>query len=338
MAALALLRCSARARLLSGAWGSRPKNNRHSPRAHLPLQWRDLPHPLTGFPRLPVSDRQSGLNGRALGATGHHCCSQRHFSDKILVELDEATGVAIMKMKNPPVNSLSLEFLTEFSISLEKLEMDRGCRGLIITSAVPKIFSAGLDITEMCGKSAEHCRAFWSAVQEMWLKLYGSNMVTIAAINGSSPAGGCLMAMCCDYRIMADNPKFAIGLNETQLGIVAPFWFKDTMTGIVGNRMTEQSLQLGQMYPSPEALRIGLVDRLVLEEKVLSTATAVMTQWLAVPDHARQITKSMMHKKTLDRLVKQREADIENFVSFITRDSIQRSLQVYMERLKQRKP
>lgn len=266
------------------------------------------------------------------------CHIRRHFSNnKVIVELDDATGVAVMKMKNPPVNSLSLELLTEFSITIEKLEMDRSCRGLILTSAVPKIFSAGLDITEMCGKSAEHYAAFWRAVQELWLKLYGSNMVTIAAINGSSPAGGCLMAMCCDFRIMADNPKFAIGLNETQLGIVAPFWFKDTMTNVLGYRMTEQSLQLGQMYSPPEALKIGLVDQLVPEDKVQSTAAAVMGMWLSVPDHARQITKSMMRKPNIERLVNQREADINNFVSFITRDSIQKSLQVYMDRLKQRK-
>ncbi|KAM3916726.1 enoyl-CoA delta isomerase 1, mitochondrial [Leptodactylus fuscus] len=267
-----------------------------------------------------------------------HYRSQRAFSNnKILVELDESTGVAVMQMKSPPVNSLSLDFLTEFSISLEKLEMDRGCRGVILTSAFPRIFSAGLDITEMCGKSTEHYGAFWRAVQEMWLKLYGSNMVTIAAVNGSSPAGGCLLALCCDYRIMADDPKFAIGLNETQLGIVAPFWFKDTMTNTIGNRATEQSLQLGQMYPAPHALKIGLVDKLVPEDKVQSTAAATMTQWLSVPDHARQLTKSMMRKPAIDRLVKNREDDINNFISFISRDSIQKSLQVYMERLKQKK-
>ncbi|MEE6497294.1 hypothetical protein FKM82_002702 [Ascaphus truei] len=247
--------------------------------------------------------------------------SCRHFSNnKIIVELDEATGVAVMKMNSPPVNSLSLEFLTDFSISIEKLEMDRGCRGLILTSDVPRIFSAGLDIMEMYGKSAEHYAAFWRAVQEMWLRVYGSNMVTIAAINGSSPAGGCLMAMCCDYRVMADNPKF-----------------KDTMLSVLGHRMTEQSLQLGLMYPAPDALRIGLVDKLVPEDKVQSTASSIMANWLAIPDHARQITKSMMRKQTIERLVNHRESDTNNFVSFISRDSIQRSLQMYMERLKQKK-
>lgn len=45
-----------------------------------------------------------------------------------------------------------------------------------------------------------------------------------ASSQGASPAGGCLMALSCDYRVMADNPKYVMGLNETQLGIVAPFW------------------------------------------------------------------------------------------------------------------
>ncbi|XP_028670198.1 enoyl-CoA delta isomerase 1, mitochondrial [Erpetoichthys calabaricus] len=255
----------------------------------------------------------------------------------LTVEMDDNTGVAVVTMKSPPVNSLSLDFLTEFSISIEKLEMDRKCRGVILTSGLPKVFSAGLDIMEMYGKGPEHCAEFWRAVQEMWLKLYGSNMITIAAVNGSSPAGGCLMAMACDYRIMADNPKYSIGLNETLLGIVAPFWFKDTMMNTIGFRATELALQLGLLHNAPNALRVGLVDELVPEKEVLSAASTAISKWLAIPDHARQITKSMMRKPTIDRLLSHRDQDINNFVSFITKDSIQKSLQVYMERLKQRK-
>lgn len=286
--------------------------------------------------RLGVHSRHGGLQCLQPRLLPHQRSAST--SSKILVEMDDSTGIAVLTMKSPPVNSLSLDFLTEFSISLEKLELDRGCRGVILTSALPKIFSAGLDIMEMYGKSPEHCGEFWKAVQEMWLRLYGSSMITIAAINGSSPAGGCLMALACDYRIMAENPKYSIGLNETQLGIVAPFWFKDTLVNTVGNRAAELSLQLGLLYSAPDALRTSLVDLLVPEDKVLSTASQTMTQWLAIPDHARQITKSMMRKPTVDRLLASREPDINNFVSFITKDSIQKSLRVYMERLKQRKP
>ncbi|XP_067329682.1 enoyl-CoA delta isomerase 1, mitochondrial [Anolis sagrei] len=287
----------------------------------------------------------SGLFSRLQGnqssvqrLTGRPSVQNRLFSNnKILVELDENTGVATMTMKHPPVNSLNLELLTEFSISLEKLENDKACRGVILTSALPGIFSAGLDITEMSGKNEAHYTEFWKAVQEMWLTLYHSRVATVAAINGSSPAGGCLMSLSCDYRIMADNPKFRIGLNETQLGIVAPFWFKDTITNTIGHRAAERSLQLGLLYSPAEALQIGLVDELVPVEKVPLRATEVMAQWLAIPDHARQLSKSLMRKPTLDRLVAHREADIQNFVGFISRDSIQKSLQKAMERLKQRK-
>ncbi|XP_076609750.1 enoyl-CoA delta isomerase 1, mitochondrial [Chaetodon auriga] len=258
-------------------------------------------------------------------------------SPKLKVDFDQSTGVAVMCLQSPPVNSLSLDFLTEISIAVEKLEMDKSCRGLIITSSQPKVFSAGLDIMEMYRKSPEHCGEFWKAVQEMWLKLYGSNMVTIAAINGSSPAGGCLMSLTCDYRIMADNPRYTIGLNETQLGIVAPFWFKDTMINTVGHRTTEIALELGLLYKPSEALTVGLVDQLVPEDQVLTTATQTMTKWLSIPDHARQITKSMMRKPVIDKLMSNREADIHHFVSFITKESIQKSLGMYLEMLKKRK-
>uniref|UniRef100_A0A3B3ZUA3 Enoyl-CoA delta isomerase 1, mitochondrial n=1 Tax=Periophthalmus magnuspinnatus TaxID=409849 RepID=A0A3B3ZUA3_9GOBI len=258
-------------------------------------------------------------------------------SPNIKVDFNQSTGVAVLSMQSPPVNSLSLDLLTELCINLEKLEMDRACRGLIITSNQPKVFSAGLDILEMYGKSPERCGEFWRAVQEMWLKMYGSNMVTIAAINGSSPAGGCLLSLTCDYRIMVDNPRYSIGLNETLLGIVAPFWFKETMANTVGHRNTEMALELGLLYSPSEALKIGLVDQLVPQDQLLTTATETMKKWLAIPDHARQITKSMMRKPTLDKLTSNREADIQNFVSFITKDSIQKSLRMYLEMLKKRK-
>lgn len=50
------------------------------------------------------------------------------------------------------------------------------------------------------------------------------SLVVLLPLQGASPAGGCLIALTCDYRVMADNPKYCIGLNETLLGIVAPFW------------------------------------------------------------------------------------------------------------------
>ncbi|XP_041532286.1 enoyl-CoA delta isomerase 1, mitochondrial [Microtus oregoni] len=262
----------------------------------------------------------------------------RRFANKrVLVETEDKAGVAVMKFKNPPVNSLSLEFLTEFVISLEKLENDKTFRGVILTSDCPGVFSAGLDLMEMYGRNPAHYAEYWKAVQELWLRLYLSKLIIMSAINGASPAGGCLIALTCDYRIMADNPKYTIGLNETLLGIVAPFWFKDNFVNTIGHRAAERALQLGMLFPPAEALKVGVVDEVVPEDQVFSKTRSVMAQWLAIPDHSRQLTKSMTRKATADNLIKQREADIQYFVSFISRDSIQKSLQVYLEKLKQKR-
>ncbi|XP_058536341.1 enoyl-CoA delta isomerase 1, mitochondrial [Ochotona princeps] len=274
--------------------------------------------------------------GRGRRAAGGGDGARRFASHKVLVEPGPAAGVAVMRLGSPPVNSLSLELLTEFVISLEKLENDKSFRGVLLTSDCPGIFSAGLDLTEMCGRNAAHYAEYWKAVQELWLRLYLSNLVLVAAISGASPAGGCLMALSCDYRVMADNPKYVMGLNETQLGIVAPFWFKDTLVNTIGHRAAEQALQLGLLFPPAEALKVGMVDQVVPEDQVQSTALSVLARWMAIPDHARQLTKSMMRKATADRLVRQREADIQNFVSFVSRDSIQKSLQAYLQKLRQK--
>lgn len=126
-------------------------------------------------------------------------------------------GYAIVKMNKSPVNSLSLEFLTELNINLDKLEQNNDINGVILTSNLSTVFSAGLDIMEMYQCKQERLAQFWHTFQEFFIKLYGSNKVYIAAINGQAPAGGCMIALCCDYRIMVNEPRFRIGLNETLL-------------------------------------------------------------------------------------------------------------------------
>ncbi|XP_017366502.1 enoyl-CoA delta isomerase 1, mitochondrial [Cebus imitator] len=283
----------------------------------------------------------SRLQGAALGLTeraaGGGDGARRFGSQRVLVEPDAVPGVAVMRLNNPPVNRLSLEFLTELVISLEKLENDKSFRGVIMTSDCPGVFSAGLDLKEMCGRSPAHYAEYWKAVQELWLRFYQSSLVLVTAINGACPAGGCLIALTSDHRVLADNPKYSIGLNETLLGIVAPFWFKDTLVNTIGHRAAERALQLGLLFPPAQALQVGIVDQVVPEEQVQSVALSAIAQWMAIPEHARQLTKAMMRKATASRLITHRDEDVQNFVSFISRDSIQKSLQLYLERLKQRK-
>ncbi len=80
--------------------------------------------------------------------------------------------------------------------------------------------------------------------------------------------------------------KPVMGLNETKLGIAAPFWMKDVMVNTIGHRETEKMLGLGLQVDAVTAKRIGLVDEAVEVEQVLPVAEALLQQWLAIPGNS----------------------------------------------------
>lgn len=246
---------------------------------------------------------------------------------------DQLPGVAIMTMDRKPVNGMNLDFLTQANDALDKLESSKENRGVIVTSKVPKIFSAGLDIKEMYQPDPERLRFFWRTLQDFFMKLYGSSLVTAAAINGTSPAGGCLTALCCDMRIFADEPKYRIGLNEAQLGIMIPKWLEESYILTIGIHEASRACQTGQLFSPQEATKVKLVDALVPSDEVMDKTREEMKKWLKIPEHARQLIKQDFKRPLLDKMIATREDDINSTVAFLTQDSVQKSMGNYLAAL-----
>jgi len=238
-------------------------------------------------------------------------------------------------MQKMPVNSLNTEMLQSLSQALAQLEADK-CRGFILTSSSPTVFSAGLDIREMYQTTPERLHLFWSSLQKLWMQLYSTKMANVALINGHSPAGGCLLAISCDYRVMVGG-KSKIGLNETLLGIVAPFWFKDAMLNVIGQRQTELALMLGTLFSPDEALQIGLVDKVVPDlASATEVAQAQLQAFLKIPAMARYMSKMVVREATVKRLASCLEKDTETFVQFALSAPVQKGLGKYLESLAKR--
>lgn len=179
-------------------------------------------------------------------------------------------------------------------------------------------------------------REFWTTLQDVWLKLYGSPFATVAAINGHSPAGGCLLAMSCEYRVML--PKYTIGLNETQLGIVAPSWFMATMKNTIPTRTAEMALTLGSLFQTEEALRIGLIDEIAVDKAdALAKSEAFLNRFKKIPPMARALTKQNFRIKDIQALEDNRSKDVELFAAAVSSPKVQKSLEMYIEALKQKK-
>ena len=257
------------------------------------------------------------------------------FSSNIITEIHpENDEVAVLKLNAPPVNALSRPFLADLQKSIQDLEKNKDIRAMILTSSNNKIFSAGLDIKEMWRREESEVREFWKQLQDTWLTLYSTRLLTVAGINGTSPAGGCLLAISCDHRVMAQHPKFNIGLNETKLGLVAPKWFAMPFEDLVGKRKAEAYLYKGHLLPVPEALQVGLIDEAVEADQVMEAALEAAESYLNVPDFARAGTKQQITRKdNIDWMKKNRGMDLEVFVATVMDEKVQGALDMYMAML-----
>lgn len=251
------------------------------------------------------------------------------------VELFEDKRTAQVSLSSSPVNSLSLEMLEAITAAVQSVEAS-DVRGFVLASEMSSVFSAGLQITEMYQPDEARLRAFWAALQDTWLTLYGSPLASVAAIDGHAPAGGCLLASCCDERVMARG-KFGIGLNETQLGIVAPFWFVGTLDPLIGVRASSRMLQLGTLYQPDAALDLGLVDRLEDHGTVVAAAHEILSRYVRIDPAARHASKMIHRAPLIEKLRARKQFDIDSFVEFAMTDKVQGTIGAYLESLKNRK-
>lgn len=260
----------------------------------------------------------------------------------VKTHVDEKSKVASLVLNRSPVNSLSFEMNTAISGALKSIEKEYPTvQSLVLSSSNPNILSAGLDLTEMHKPDPQRLPKFWNSVQQVCLDLYGSRLAIICAIEGHAPGAGCLLAMACDYRIMAashpdSKSPASIGLNETKFGFVAPPFLAKLMFRTIGMRCGERALQLGTLFNAEEALDVGLVDELVPAQSVIEKSHEIAIVWSRINPKARFASKMLGRKEYIDELLSTREKDTQNFCNFVMNKHVQAGLTIYMENLKKK--
>jgi len=212
-----------------------------------------------------------------------------------LVSLDKRPeGYAVLSLNKEPVNSMDLQLWEQLYAAINTAEQDPEIRGIIFTSGVKKtVFTAGLDLKELHAPSTSEERlfTFWRALTKTLIAVYSSSLITIAAIPGACPAGGCCLALCCDYRIIAANGS--MGLNEVAIGIPVPTYWIKLMASVVGTRQADYILQTGQQTPAEGLLAMGMVDQVLpTRDETMQSAQKEMAKWLRLPDAGRIETKT----------------------------------------------
>ncbi len=186
---------------------------------------------------------------------------------------DVSDRIAEISLERPPVNALSLSLLEQLIEAFGRAAADENVRAVVLTSAVPRRFSAGLDLDMLLGKSGTDVRRF---LDKLYVELadvqYNLGKPSIAAVGGAARGGGMTLAISCDVLVAGESATF--GYPEIDIGLVPAIHFVH-LPRIVGRHRAFELLFTGRSFGADEAASLGLVSRIVPDEKLRDEARAL---------------------------------------------------------------
>jgi enoyl-CoA hydratase len=185
-----------------------------------------------------------------------------------------ANGVGYLEIHRPPANAHNLEVLLELDRAILASRFDDRVKVVVFTSAIPQFFSAGFDIQVLRDESPEFVGLSSQFSKEVMLRMQSTKKVYIAAINGHCMGGGLELAMSCDLRFCADNPNLKLGMPEVSLGLIPGEGGTQMLGRMVGKSRALYLMITGEAFSPADALRYGIVDKLVAPERLMAETQA----------------------------------------------------------------
>lgn len=209
-------------------------------------------------------------------------------------------------------NAMDAVLLEELNSCIHDLKSDPAIEGVIIHGK-EGFFSAGLDLIALYEYNESEIRAFWSLFLKTTRDLASFPKPIVSAISGHSPAGGCVIAICCDYRIMAEG-NFIIGLNEIPVGLIVPESIFHLYSFWLGKGNAYRFLLEGKLLSPQEALKVGLVDEVVPANTIHTTAFRKIKSVTQFDKETWKTCKLNFRKELLENLSVKEEETIEKIL------------------------
>ncbi len=240
--------------------------------------------------------------------------------------------LAVITLDRGRSNPINHQMVKELSACIKTLENDDDIGGLILTGK-EGFFTSGVDLIEAYDYNKEQIRAFWTDFLALQALLAAFKKPLVAAISGHSPAGGCVMAICCDYRVMVEG-EYIIGLNEIPVGIVVPDLVFSLYAFWLGERKAYQSLLEGKLFKVNEALQIGLIDEVCAAENLLSTAEKKIRAYMKLNPVTWSQSKLNLRNEIITKIKADQTATLSTMLEQWWAPATRQGLQMMIQGLK----
>ncbi|UIR55686.1 enoyl-CoA hydratase/isomerase family protein [Sphingobacterium sp. SRCM116780] len=229
-------------------------------------------------------------------------------------------------------NAMDTVLLEELKSTIQTLKSDQVIEGVIIHGK-EGFFSAGLDLITLYDYNEQEIKDFWELFLNTTQELASFPKPLVSAISGHSPAGGCVIALCCDYRIMAEG-EFIIGLNEIPVGLIVPDSIFQLYSFWLGKANAYRFLLEGKLLKPQEALQVGLIDEVVAANAIQTAALRKIKSVTQFNKETWQTCKLNFRKELLEKLAVNQTDTIEKILTQWWKPSTRSILKTIIDNLK----
>jgi enoyl-CoA hydratase len=248
------------------------------------------------------------------------------------IVVNKKDSIGTIKMNKPQVlNALDKDTIAELTNAVEELDKDKNIKVAILTGE-GKAFIAGADIKQMKDMNSAEAKKFAESGHKLMTKISNSRLPFIAAVNGYALGGGCEIMMACDLCIAATSAKF--GQPEINLGVPPGFGGTQRLPRLVGRMKANELLLTGDIIDANEAHRIGLVNMVVPDDKIIEEAERFASKLASKSAIQLDFIKSLVNKGIEVELSKACTLEISQFSKSFETEDQKEGMTAFLEKRK----
>jgi enoyl-CoA hydratase len=246
------------------------------------------------------------------------------------IRIEKQGALALLRLDKPRGNAIDEPLVEELIAAADALRHDESVRGVLLASAHPKLFSPGLDLVSLYAYERAAMQSFMLRFAECAWALYGLPKPVVAALGGHAVAGGCILGLTADYRVLRRG-GVQLGLNEVKIGVPLPWSVALLLRATLGPASLARVALLGRNFADAEAVAVGLADELAESEGFEAVCLARLQEFAEKDAQAFATTKAYLRGGVLAKM-KAHEAErlgewLDGWFSAPTRERIRQTLE-----------